>query len=534
MSAKNLFCCISRTSLLLMCTLVFFSAYAQVTQMERYEMVQRYTDEDFTIIPLKEDGLALLRRKSKFGDRNLTWELVLLDSAVQAKKNLELTMGHQGEMIAYEHSHGFVHFLFVKNEIKGELEIFSLNLQTFELRNIIIKTELNIKLTHFNKCGDNFIFGGQVGEESAVFIYTPSVNNFKIIPGFFKKRTELVDVRVNENQTFNTVLISRENRENSKIIFRTFDSSGKQLFDDAIPFEGLDLQTGISSNLKRDDLMILGTWGDVGANQSKGFYGVPVNPFADQKIQFAFLGKLEHYLDHMKPKRAQRIRAKTEKVLEQGRQPDFANHILPHSIIEYEKGFILLAETYIPSRDNNSYLARYNNPYSRGYNPYYNPYYGPYMPYYYPGSGMYNINDSRFYGDNVNNQLEVKTVQAQVIFFNPEGSVVSDYSIDLKEVKMPTLNQVTDFYLDKNNLYFLYKKESELLIKQINLLNGEVVESLQEIKMKDPADIVRSESKDGRIRHWYRNNFYMYGYQTIRFAEGASREVFYINRVKVN
>lgn len=527
MPGKNLYGHILRVSLLLTC-LFPVASYGQVEQLERYEMVQRFSDEDFTIVPLKEDGIALLRKKPKFGDRNLTWELILLDSTVQSKSTLELTLSHQSEMIAYEHSHGFVHFLFIKNELKGEMEVFSINLQNFELRTAVITTELNLKLTHFNKCGDNFILGGQVGEESAVFIYTPSVNNFKIIPGFFKKRTELIDVRVNENLTFNTIVFSRENRENTKIIFRTFDSSGKQLFEDDIAFAGLDLQTGISSNLKRDDLMILGTWGKTGNKQSLGFYGVPVNPFADQKIQFNYLGTLNHYLDYMKPKRAERIRAKTKKALEQGRQPDFANYILPHGIIEYDKGFILLAETYIPSKDNSYYNSRYNNPYYRGYNPYYNPY----MPYY-PGSGMYNMNDARFYGDNVNGQQDIKTIQSQVIFFDPEGTVVSDYSLNLKESKIPTLNQISDFYLAKNALYFMYK-EAELVIKKIDLQNDEVTESTQGIKMSGANDIVRSESKDGRIRHWYGNNFYMYGYQTIRLAEGASKDVFYINRVKIN
>jgi hypothetical protein len=37
---------------------------------------------------------------------------------------------------------------------------------------------------------------------------------------------------------------------------------------------------------------------------------------------------------------------------------------------------------------------------------------------------------------------------------------------------MPSLNQITDFYLDKDDLYFLYKKESELIIKKINLQDG--------------------------------------------------------------
>lgn len=534
MLLKNRFCFMLRISLLLVCMGSCFSAYAQVQQVGRYEIEQLNNDEDFIIIPLKKDGLALFRKKFKFEDRSRIWELILLDNKTIARKTLELAIDNQGELVGYEHSNGFVHFLFIKNQAKGDMEVVSINLQSYDQRRILIKTEMRITLTHFNKCGDNFVLGGTVAEEPAVFVFFPATNNFKIIPGFFKKRTELIDVRVNENQTFNTILISRENRDNSKIIFRTFDSSGKQLIDDEIAFDGRNLQTGISSNLKRDDLMILGTYGALAANQSSGFYAVPVNPFADQKIEFSFLGQLEHYLDYMKPKRAERIKEKTERAVKQGRYPDYANYIIPHSILEHEKGFILLAETYIPTRDNK--YSNFNSNNNLGYNPYsygYSPYTNGYMPYY-PSSGMYNMNDARFYGDNINHQQEVRTVQSQIILFDPEGKIISDYSIKLDNVKIPMLNQVTDFYLDKNELYFLYKKESELIIKTIDLNTNEISDSTQEIKLSNPTDISRSDSKDGRIRHWYNNSFYMYGYQVVRSADGKSKDVFYINRVQVN
>lgn len=523
----------TRNRLPFMIRIIFFTvgvlfsvfAQAQVWQAERYEIIQRYSDEDFTIIPLKEDGLALFRKKFKFNDRNRIWELILLDSAVTPTKTLELEVDNQGELMGYEHSNGFVHLLFIKNEMRGDMEVISVNLSSYEFQRIKILTELKITLTHFTKCGDNFILGGDVGEEPAVFIYIPSTKNFKIIPGFFKKRTELIDVRVNDNQTFNTVLINRENRDKNQIIFRTFDSFGKQLLEDVVSIQDHSLQTGISSNLKRDDLMILGTWCNLGASQSSGFYGVPVNPFSEQEIKFTFLGQLQHYLDHMRPRRAEKIKAKTKKALEEGGDPDFSNYIVPHRIIEHEKGFILLAETYIPSKDN----------YNASYNPYAYTYpYGSRYGSYYPGSGMYNANDGRYYGDNVNNTIEIRMVQSQVILFTPAGEVISDYSIDLDDIKMPTLNQITDFYLDKDDLYFLYKKESELIIKKINLQDDQVSETTQKVKMKGPMDVIRSESKDGRIRHWYDKSFYMYGYQTVRYEDGKTKDIFYINRVAID
>jgi hypothetical protein len=525
MYAKTRLSFMMRLVLFLLCALFSVTAHAQVRQEGRFEIVQRYSDEDFTIISLNEDGLALFRKKFKFNDRNRVWELILLDSTATPKKSLELEVDNQGELMGYEHSNDFIHLLFIKNEIKGDMEVISVNLTTYEQNRTKITTELKINLTHFTKCGDNYILGGDVGEEPAVFIYIPATKNFKIIPGFFNKRTELVDVRLNNNQTFNTVLISRENRDNNKIIFRTFDSFGKQLIEDVVPFRDHNVQTGMTSNLKRDDLIILGTWGNVGASQSSGFYGVPVNPFSEQEIKYTFLGELQHYLDQTKPKRAEKIKAKTKEAIEKGGDPDFTNYIIPHRIIEHEKGFILLAETYIPSKDN--YSSR-TNPYA-----YANPYGNRYGSYY-PGSGMYNTNDGRSYGNTETSLQEIRTVQSQVILFTPTGEIIADYSINLNDIKMPSLNQITDFYLDKDDLYFLYKKESELIIKKINLQDGQVSESTQKVKMKSPMDVIRSESKDTRIRHWYDKSFYMYGYQTVRHEDGKTDDIFYINRVAID
>ncbi|HET9055203.1 MAG TPA: hypothetical protein VFM90_13575, partial [Cyclobacteriaceae bacterium] len=243
-------------------------------------------------------------------------------------------------------------------------------------------------------------------------------------------------------------------------------------------------------------------------------------------IKFTFLGELQHYLDHMKPKRAAKIKTKTKKALEEGGDPDFTNYIVPHRIIEHEKGFILLAETYLPIREN--YHPRYYTTY-----PYLNSPYGYRYAPYYPGSGMYNMNDSRYYGNNINNEQEIKTVQSQVILFTPTGEVTADYSIDLNDIKMPVLNQITDFYLDSDTLYFFYKDESDLIVKKINLQDDVVEEFTQKVKTKSPGDVIRSESKDGRIRYWHGKSFYMYGYQTVRHEGGKTKDVFYVNRVRI-
>jgi hypothetical protein len=83
----------------------------------------------------------------------------------------------------------------------------------------------------------------------------------------------------------------------------------------------------------------------------------------------------------------------------------------------------------------------------------------------------------------------------------------------------------------------IYKKESELKIKQIELSGEVATESTQKIKTTKENDEIRNEKdNEGGIRHWTDNTFYVWGYQTIRnlgFKDDRVRDVFYINKVVV-
>jgi hypothetical protein len=205
---------------------------------------------------------------------------------------------------------------------------------------------------------------------------------------------------------------------------------------------------------------------------------------------------------------------------------------MPFRIQETPKGFLLLAEVYDPSSNANPY---YNSPYGTPYygNPYYN--FNPFWPGYYPGMRMYR---PYAYGDHQGrNSDNIKYHQTVVVAFDGNGEVVWDYSIVMDDVKQPALEQVSDFYTDDKFLHLLYKKESELVSKTIDLADGSVKENTEAIKLKDPIDEIRTEKEleDG-VRYWVDNTFYMWGYHSVRNAqnkENKVRDVFYINKIVV-
>jgi len=509
--------------------------HAQVLQSHRYELDQKNSDDYFNVINLKEEGIALFREREKFKSSNRIWQLVLLDTDLKEKKSFDLEIKERNKMVGYEVAPGYVYFLFrVGETTKNDFELIEVPLSDGEPVHYLISPDLDYKLTHFIKVGKSFAFGGYVNSEPAVIIYELATKHSKVVPGFFQKDTELMDLRANLNNTFNAVLTDRATKGNRNLIFRTFDHTGKMLMDDIVPIdEARTLQTGVTSTLEREDLVVLGTWGERNSKQSNGFYSLTVDPFSDQQIRFISFGQLDHYLDYLNPKRAERLKEEAREASEQKRIPNYTNYVMPFKIAEHKEGFILLAEVYSPTSGNLNTL--YGSPY--GASPYaYNPYgMNPYWPgMYYPG--MNRMYRSYPYSGNTRANDETKTSEAVLVAYDQHGTVLWDHSIKMDDLKMPSLDQVSDFVMYQGKIYLIFKKESELKIKSVVLKGNEISEISEKIKTMDPVDEVRSDKEqEGGVKHWFDNNFYVWGYQTVRNVarDDRSRDVFYINKVVV-
>lgn len=507
---------------------------SQVTQPYRFEKEQKDADDYFHIISLKEKGLALFRERDKYRQSNRIWELVFLDSTLQNQKTLELEIRERYKMVGYEVAPASLYFLFRTGETnKNDFVLIDVSLDGVETGRYNIKPDLDFRLTHFIKAGNSFVLGGYVNNEAVIIVFDTKTNNLKVVPGFFQKDVELVDLRTNQNQTFNTTLFDRSTRGERKLVFRTFDETGKQLLEDVVSIEDdLTLHTGISSALEREELVLAGTWGEKNSKQASGFFTLAVNPFAEQKINYVQFGELTNFVDYLNEKRAERVRKASKDYKAAGKLSPFTAYVMPFRLVEHKKGFYLLAEVYDPVHSNQVQNA---NPYF--YNPYYPSFgYNPFWSgFYYPGmSRMYR---PYMFGPTTRNSDEIKTLETVVFSFDAEGIIKNDYSLKLDDLRLPSLEQVGDFVVMNDNVYIIYKKESELKVKLIVTDNGETEEETQKIKTLNEQDLIRSEKeKEGGVRYWYGNKFYAWGYQTIRNTtkEDRVRDVFYINRVDTN
>jgi hypothetical protein len=511
----------------------FLNTHAQLSQPNRFELEQKSSDRNYTLVSLGQEGLAMVRDNEKYEDGKKLWALTLLDTALQVRWEGNLALRPRLNLIGYEYIPKHFFLLFKEGEANAthlQLIDFSLPAQEYTLHEI--KPQVDFRLTHFSVCEASVLLGGYVGREPMVLIYSLSEKQLKVVPGFLAKDIELLDLRVNNNGTFNVLLAEKKSIEEKKLIVRTFDQTGTMLLEDLIVIDrDKNILSGITSTLVHDEMIIVGTFGDPNTKQAKGFYSTVVDPFSNQPINYSELTQLEHFVDYLGKKRVSKVKQNAEQQRMRGRPSQFKSSVSLIRIHEAKKGFSLLAEVYDPSTTMNSSPQWNNQAYNYGYGSSYHPYL------YYPYGGRYY--NTPYSSSSSSSNSAVKMLQSVVILFNKDGKVDWDAGLKFSDLKFAGLEQSSDFVEHTNGFVMAYKKKSEILSMKAFLYEKESVLDTTKIKTLYEEDVIKSESEeDGGIRFWYNQFFYCWGYQTLRNhtkkEEDLSRHVFYINKIKTD
>lgn len=502
--------------------------YAQFSQPLRFEQEHKDASEEYIVVGLEEDGIALVQDLQRFNQGNPQWQFMLIDTLMQEKLTLTFDVNPRQSFAGYDHTKGYFHLLYKgDDQTNRTLELITIDLSTGEIKESDIKTGLALELTHFYMVGTHAIIGGYVNREPTVILFDPTTNQSKALPGFIEHDISLMDIRVNENNTFDVVLSDRSVKSDRQIIYRTYDENGVQLLEDVAKIDSNKVpQTAISSRLKREDLMIVGTWGSQNSKQSLGFYTMPIDPFNKKGINYFYAADFDHFLDFMNSNRAERIKTKTDKAAKDGRVPDYSNYMAPFELSEYKGGYLMLAQIYSTSVGTHT-----NDPYGHYYPDYYYFNYGSiYNPFYrYPGPYMQPYD----YSDRVEHQTKVYEIA--LIAFDGDGKRLWDVSCKPADAETETLKQIGQYYYRGDSVVLMYRQDSKIHSSVIDLVDETVSEHTTPIKLKNDTDELRDENEDrGGFDHWYKNAYFVWGYQSIRNTTNKgdrNRDVFYINKI---
>jgi hypothetical protein len=513
--------------LLLFVLPAFHNSFAQLSQPARYEIEQKNSDSHFTLISMEKHGIALIRDKQKYEHGNKSWEVIFLDSALNESWKKDLAVDNQYHLIGHDYRDENIYFLFRMGETdQGKLKIIKVAIKDHQIKEHNYEPELVIKPTHFNILENQVIYAGYINNEPTVLLFNLDTDQAKLVPGLLVSNSELLDVRVNANNTFNVLISERQTKTKKKLIVKTFDKTGAMLLDDVIEIESeRTILAGLTSTLVRDELIVIGTWGEGVIKQASGIFTVLVDPYSAQKITYYDFAQFSHFLDYLSPKRIAKTKEKSDRRRAIGKIPEFKTFVLPARLVETKEGFQFFSEVYYSSVNLNS--SRWG-PYS----PYpYSPY-GNYYPYRFYNQPYYGYPYNN-YGNPTTNFSETKMLHASIIDFDAKGNLLADHGFKLEDIKTPSSEQISDFITQQNKTTILFSKEKEIHL-QVSQKDGlSLINEKKDIQLKSANETIRGEDGTGSVRHWFDNCFYLFGYQTIKTTGEGSRDVFYINKLKI-
>lgn len=504
-----------------------YQGSAQIQQPYRIELDANVSDHPFNIISMGKEGLALVRDTNKYDHGNKKWQLEFLDTALHAVWSTELMLENRLVLVGYEHSPGHLFLLFREEQTTFyNFQLITISIPNRGTEINKVRFDLTFRLTHFTVASNSAVFGGYVNSEPAVLLYNHSDDHPKVLPGLFTKGLTLLDVRTNQNQSFNVLLVENDRSGHSKLILRTFDPNGNLLIDDIVDVDSrYTLLTGFTSTLVHDDMMIAGTYGSGSGRQATGFYSLSVDPFHEQPVTYTDFVSLEHFLDYLPEKKSNKIKAKTVKEKSSAKVPTYKANVTPLRFAEYRDGYYLLAEMFHPAGNVNSY------PYS---NPNWNNYNNPSMSSGYPNRSNRYDNSSYLPETPIRNS-EVRMIQAILLKFRADHVPVKNFSMKFDDLKQGLLDQAGDFLLSRDSAVLAYKRKNEILYQRESGEPDALPVIHQAPVVLKPTDFFKDENEEeGGLRFWYDHHFYIWGYQRIRTTvneDVQSRYVFYVNRL---
>ena len=504
------------------------TVYPQIRQMERYELEKKNDDDYFNVLPADQDGLVIFRDTDEYrkGEGDI-WEITTLDTTLTQRYKKEVAVDNRYIFKGFDLYDSKLYLIFTHSESPAsDFHLVTIHLLSEEVQRYDIKNELTLELSHLTVVKDHLVLAGYMRYSPTVVTYQIGENRAAVVPGFFKDRSDIVDLRTNENATFN-ILTLEKTYQGYILRLRTYAPEGTMLFEKSLELkENYRLLSGKTTDFVDGNIAVTGTYGASSSNYAQGIYFAIVKPEGQQDIvRFYNFTELDHFFDYMGPKRAARIKRRIDNKLARGKEFKYRSRLLMHEVRKKEDGYILAAEIYNPQSDGIN---------SRNYNPYYG--YG-FNTGYENFSNAANQNYVKRSSPLVNTDdaTHFEYLESVIVKLDNQGELVWDNSIKVEDVETYSLEQIVDFYESENKVNLLYKSEENLNYKVVDqsetLTSGE--EGIRLLYEND--NIAHTYDGVGKTHYWYGDNFFVWGYHRVENKSNPDvenrRSVLFINKV---
>ncbi len=511
--------------------LVFLFSNLLVTgqeQVGRFEIEKKVTENDFNVLSAEEEGLVVFRETDKYEKGDKKWEFRFLNTNLEETLNFDMFLENEYNLIGYDFDKGFFYMLF-KDGVMNDSDwyLIKTNFNTGDFNGYLIRNELQLELSHFLVTGNYMVMGGRVENKPTIVHYSMMEEQVSVLPGFYRKESELVDMKRNVNGTFNVLFLDKEIGTEVNILYlKVYSDNGEMLLESSTRFENdMRVHSGTISELEGSDLVVVGTYGHKKSKLSQGFYFINVRPGDENKPRLTDFTELDNFFKYLGENREQRIKEKIEEARKE-KPFEYRATVMVWQVREEDGKYYLFAELVDPQYQTNS--RRRVSPYTYPGSPFWDNYY-----YYNNFNRRYFSNATSLVNKDVMVSVEYK--QNIMVAFDAAGNKLFDASQVIDDVETPMLDQVSAYNFKNGRFQLVYKQEDELYYTQGTEDGNILADSLVNIVTPDPMDDIRNDDqRDGGVIHWYDDFYFVWGYQRIKhLSENERRTVFYVNKIKM-
>jgi hypothetical protein len=488
------------TTLLISGVLFSLQSFGQLEQTERLEIpAASYSNEQFEVISLGEEGLLSVIRGDPFSHRSEQWQFVRYDTTMKAVWNNTYKLDFRYvPVMAYKAEH-FGYWLFAEPDTDRFL-FLQLNFGdgTIDIHKGNLLSGVDVQ--QFKVLGSKALVSGYYRSRPIVLVHSFFDHTTRVLPGLYEKNTELNNVDINEQDGYINVITYAYRRKNCVFEIKTYNYDGRLLKKTSLSDDKNSFISGQIIPLNADDSYLIGNYSVGCTPYSQGLYVTRVIHNEPEKPEFIEFSELQNFFNYMKPKRREKTIERIDKRKSLGKENRFRYRLLVHELIQTEDEIVLVAEVYYPNQKST------------------------YSPVITSGTST-----SRPY---VARSIEgYRYTHAIVCGFDRNGKLKWDNCIPIKDLTSYDLQEMVQVTRVDDYFVLAYPQEGEVHTEVIR--RDKVVVETEKFKIdtkKEGQKILNED--DSYLLPWYGQYFIAYGMQRLGASPAAQgREVFYINKL---
>ncbi|MEM9858280.1 MAG: hypothetical protein AAF843_13025 [Bacteroidota bacterium] len=504
----------------------FLSAWTQPLQPKRFELEKENTDDYFTVLPAGKHGAMVIRDTEDFkrGEGDV-WQILSLDTDLDTRWEKEMSIDVKYVIRGYDLIDEHLYLLFREGEYaKSDYHLIRIGILDGAIERFDIENEVELELSHLTVLGNKVILGGYVRFSPTLLSYTLGEDHWVVVPGFFKDKSDIVDLRSNENRTFNAVTLEKD-YTGYFLRLRTYGNSLEMLFEREVRFEEQYRVLGAkSTDFVNGNIAITGSYGAPNSTYAQGIFFVTVRP-EGQKNDFVYhsFSDLDNFFNYMNPSRAKRLKEKAKRKEKEGKTYKHGTRLRLNGIGWDGASYLVTAEVYRPKLDHMSRPIAMDH--------YGSPYFGNRLGN--RANSRYVTQASRLSGVDDANGFEY--YESIALKLDSRGRLLWDNSFPIDDTETQSLERIVDINGDETEYNMVYLAEDKIRYQTI-LRDSVLSEGETDIKLLHESDEIKHTYIGmGRAMSWYDDTFLVWGYHRIysKYENGLDprRSVLFINKL---